>query len=462
MTTAVYVRMSRDHTGEGAGVERQRQDCLRLCESRSLADVTIYNDNDVSASVKKPRPAYQRMLTDIRNGMVSTVVAFHVDRLTRRLVELEELIDLAAQHDLKVLTSSGDLDLTTDAGRLNGRILASVARGEVERKSSRQRRASLQLAEDGRPPVRRAFGYTPDGMKPLEPEATAVRDLYGKALTGSTLISLAEWLNVQGLTNTRGDRWQRGAVRALLLNPRYKGTRLYQGAEVGTGTWEPLVSEETWHAVRAHLENPGRKSNVEGTARKWLGSGLFLCGRCPEDDRSDVRVNYREGKVRIYRCRRHLHLSRVADPIDELVSAVIVARLRRPDLADLLDATSGTPDGRPLADVRREATGLRARMDSLGVELAEGVLTARQVQIATQRLTLKLKACEDELAKAGRTSVLHAIGAAPDPGAAWLASDLHEQRAVIDTLARVVLLPGTAGRTPLDPASVLIEPKVQA
>jgi hypothetical protein len=225
------------------------------------------------------------------------------------------------------------------------------------------------------------------------------------------------------------------------------GTRLYQGNDMGQGAWEPLVTEETWHAVRAMLENPARRSNTESTARKWLGSGLYLCGRCPADDRSDMRVNYREEGVRVYRCRRHMHLSRSADPVDEYVSEVIVARLRRPDLADLLlDESNANAGVRTLADVRREAAGLRKRIDGLGVELADGVLTPRQVQVATQRLTLKLRACEDEMAKAGQTSALHRVAAAPDPGAAWLAADLQEQRAVLDVLATVTLLPGPGAR----------------
>ena len=46
---------------------------------------------------------------------------------------------------------TGDLDLSTDAARLVGRILASVARGEVERKGARQKRAQQQAAQQGRP-----------------------------------------------------------------------------------------------------------------------------------------------------------------------------------------------------------------------------------------------------------------------------------------------------------------------
>jgi DNA invertase Pin-like site-specific DNA recombinase len=62
---------------------------------------------------------------------VDVIVGWHVDRLTRTLTELEHLIELSQRTDVRVAAVSGDLDLTSDAVRLVGRILACVARGEV-------------------------------------------------------------------------------------------------------------------------------------------------------------------------------------------------------------------------------------------------------------------------------------------------------------------------------------------
>ena len=40
-------------------------------------------------------------------------------------------------------------------------------------------------------------------------------------------------------------------MRWLLLNPRYASVRLYNGEEVGRGSWPPIVSDETYYAARA-------------------------------------------------------------------------------------------------------------------------------------------------------------------------------------------------------------------
>ncbi len=87
--------------------------------------------------------------------------------------------------------------------------------------------------------------------------------------------------------------------------------------------------------------------------RKHLGSGLYLCGKCG----SDVRVAYRGAGERIYVCRASKHLSRLAEPIDALVTRVVEARLSQADLADLL--TSEDPE---LAELSGQAAAVRARI----------------------------------------------------------------------------------------------------
>lgn len=121
----MYVRISLDRTGQEAGVGRQQADCRALAEQKGWVVAGLYKDNDVSASKRKPRPEYQRLLADIRAGRIDAVVAWHPDRLYRRLVDLEGLIDLAEEHRVTIATVvGGDVDLSTASGRMQARILA--------------------------------------------------------------------------------------------------------------------------------------------------------------------------------------------------------------------------------------------------------------------------------------------------------------------------------------------------
>src|SRR5206468_10801675 len=114
---AIYVRISRDREGVRAGVRRQREDCERLCRDRGWEIVEVFEDDDRSAFLSKPRPAYLAMLDALKAGTVNTVVAWHPDRLHRSPTELEDFITVIELTRAEVETvQAGELDLATVAG----------------------------------------------------------------------------------------------------------------------------------------------------------------------------------------------------------------------------------------------------------------------------------------------------------------------------------------------------------
>jgi DNA invertase Pin-like site-specific DNA recombinase len=445
----IYLRQSLDRTGLGAAIERQREDCLKLVSERGWDLARVWVDNDVSASSRKPRPEYVAMLEAIERGEAEVLVAWHVDRLTRRLTELEDLIDLAQRTHLRISTVTGDVDLSTDSGRLVGRILASVARGEVERKGARQKRAQQQAAEQGRPAGgRRPFGYGADGVTVNEAEARHVREAYVDLLQGASLKGIARRWNEAGALTTMGNAWTHSTVRNTLKNPRYAGLRTYRGEVVGPATWPELVDTESFGAVRSLLALPGRRT-VANTARKWLLPSIALCWKCG----SDVATGHSRHGKRLYVCRAHKCISRKAEPVDELIEAVVIARLSRPDAADLLSVD----DRGELRDLQRRADGIRERLDDLATGLEEGVLTLQAVRKSSERLRAELATVEAQASSAVHTDVLRPLVAAGDVHGAWERLDVQQRRAAVDSLMTITLHPPERGHQPFDPESVRIE-----
>jgi site-specific DNA recombinase len=88
--SAIYARISQDRTGEAFGTRRQVSDCQAEADRRGWPVAEVYVDDDIAAHSGKPRPPYQRMLDDIRDGHIDAVIVYHLDRLHRRPKELEE------------------------------------------------------------------------------------------------------------------------------------------------------------------------------------------------------------------------------------------------------------------------------------------------------------------------------------------------------------------------------------
>src|SRR6516164_6637091 len=124
----IYLRISDDRLGEGAGVARQLVDCRALAERKGWPIVDVYEDNDVSAYRGKPRPEYRRMLADLSAGLLDAVVVWDLDRLFRQPRELEAFLDVCdAAGVTNLATVTGDVDLGTHDGRFTARILGAVA-----------------------------------------------------------------------------------------------------------------------------------------------------------------------------------------------------------------------------------------------------------------------------------------------------------------------------------------------
>jgi DNA invertase Pin-like site-specific DNA recombinase len=461
MKTAVYLRQSLDRTGEGQAVDRQREDCLRLCQERGWTDVLTYEDNDQSAT-RGVRPAYQRMLQDIRDGKVRAIVAWHPDRLYRKLTDLLPLIELLNEHGVTIATAqSGDLDLSTDSGRLIAKILGAVAEGEGERRTARQKRALLQRAQAGKAWGSRAFGYPADRPQKSMPfadeaqvaaEADAVRAAYSTVLAGGSLFSVASRWNEAGLRTAKaGKHWTGSTVRRVLLSPRYAGIREYRG-EHFPAVWPAIVTEDIWRATTAVLTDPSRR--IGGSrARKHLLTGLAVCGECERP--MGVGMSGPEGR-RVYMCKRSgcFKVFRDMVKVDKLVEAVMVERLSRPDAAELL-INRHQPDAAALRD---EAAALRKRLESLAIDRAEGNLTGPQVRIATERVQSKLDAVESMMVSANAVHIFESVIGVKDVQAVWDKLTNDRRRAIVDYLVTVTIQPTVSGRR-WHREHVVIEPK---
>lgn len=489
---ALYLRQSMDRDGRSEGIDRQRARCRGLVDSRAWENAGEYVDNDVSAS--KPRgagTAWQRLIDDAKAGRVDIVVAVDQDRILRGIRDLVTLLETG----VRLATVDGELDLTTADGEFRATLAAGLARFEVRRKSERQKRANAHRRERLLPAGgRRAFGYTrlaagasaewpkrvaadgrewPDyGHEPLEPEATAVRRGYAMLLAGATLRSIARSWNADGLTTTAGKPFEAYSVRNILANPRNAGlvapprsssdgqsaAQNLRLADLPTGSWEPLVTPETWAAARDLLADPKRRS-APGALPKSLLSGIATCGVCGADMKAGVVRG-----IKSYRCGATPHLSRKREDADHYVTHVVLDRLARPDAVEILRRD----DAPNVAELRAQMLAKQQGEANVLALVAGGHTTLAKAEAMLRDLRAEMGALEAQMSDAGRVDVLgDVVARAEDAGAAyderwaavaeaWQALDVDRQRAIVRALLSIEMRsPGKGSRAPRDTAGRL-------
>ena len=336
---AVYTRISRDKEGLELGVQRQEEDCRALAAREGYEVVRLYRDNDIGASTlsKKRRPEYDEMITDARAGNFDAIVAYSNSRLTRRLRELLDLIDLYNDHGVKIVTVvSGSDDLSTADGRMTAQIKGSVDQAEAERMGERIRRAHLQRAQDGTTNHGgRPFGWQPDKVTLHPAESEMIREAAADMLNGLGLRAIVRRWNGAGVTTARGHEWDHRALRQLLRAPRLAGWRVHRG-KIATdaegrpvrGVWEPVMDQDTFDRLQVALSGRVGRSPGRRGARRYLLSGVARCGTC-----GARMYGSKTPTGHAYVCQTNggaagSHTVSISGaPTDDLVCRVIVARL---------------------------------------------------------------------------------------------------------------------------------------
>ena len=197
----IYARISSDREADGLAIGRQLEDCERLAEERGWRVVERYIDQDVSAYNGRVRPAYRRLLGDLRTGSIDGVIVYHLDRLHRQPRDLEEFFDVCKTAGVDDLASvTGRINLADPDGQFQARILGAVAKKESDDKSRRIRRKHEELAAAGRLSGggTRPYGYASDRRTIRPGEAAVIRETATRLLAGESVRSICTALNERG------------------------------------------------------------------------------------------------------------------------------------------------------------------------------------------------------------------------------------------------------------------------
>jgi len=415
-------------------------------------------DDDISAHSGRVRPEYRRMLDDIKDGTVDGVIAWHLDRLHRRPIELEEFAQVCDNAGAKVTTLHGDVDFGTGDGLLLARIMAAVAANESDAKSRRVRRKMDEVAQAGRPHGgTRAFGYEADKVTVRPAEAAIVKDMAERFLAGEPLISLTNWLNDQGIATTgKADSWRTSTLRGILYSARISGQREHRGEIIGEAVWPAIITPAQTARIRAILDDPARRTNR--TARRYYLAGMLRCGKCG----ATLMAHPRQG-VRRYHCKAGPDFTGCggiyidATRVEELISEAVLYRLDTPELAAAV-AGKAAEDTQTAALVDAIAAD-EAQLEELAGLYAAKAITAKEWMAARNPIEARQKANKRTVARATNTTDLaRHLGQGDHLRRTWSTLNLNRQRAITATvLDHAIIEPrgaGAGGGRGFDPSRV--------
>ncbi|MCE5313771.1 MAG: recombinase family protein [Armatimonadota bacterium] len=294
---AIYTRKSTD---EGLEQEYNSLDAQREAAEAYIASqkhegwVALskkYDDGGFTGA-NMDRPALKRLLRDVEDGKIDSIIVYKVGRLSRSLLDFAKIIETLDSHGVSFVSVTQQFNTTTPMGRLTLNILLSFAQFEREIISERVRDKIAGAKRKGKftggTPT---YGYDIDYEKHKlvinEREAKVVKHIFRLFTETHSGLTVSKELNAKGITTkswtTRngkfhsGKKWNASLVYRMLNNRLYLGKMAYKDG-VYRGEHKAIISQTLWKKAHSIISS-GAGPRIYNKTHSLL-EGIVRCGHC--------------------------------------------------------------------------------------------------------------------------------------------------------------------------------------
>ncbi|MCL2638810.1 MAG: recombinase family protein [Oscillospiraceae bacterium] len=309
----IYARLSKEdaRSGESTSIENQKLMLTKHVEDMGWELREVYQDDGFSGT-NQNRPAFKRMIADVKQGYINTILIKDLSRLGRNYLEVGNLAEVfLPEHNCELISLNEKLD--------DMMVFRNWFNEQHSKSTSNKVRAVKKIcAENGKYMGAYApYGYmkSPDNRHKLIPDkntAPIVRRIFEMRASGMSHRAIAAKLNSDAVVSPReyyyqskGSKnpwrtnrlWTETTVKDILKSEVYIGN-LVQGKS-GTisyknpkqinkprdewirvqGAQKPLIDSELWERVQA-LSRKKHKSRRRNDGEANLFAGLLYCSDC--------------------------------------------------------------------------------------------------------------------------------------------------------------------------------------
>ena len=314
----IYIRVStEDQAREGFSLGEQEEKLKDLCKYKEYEVFKVYCDAGISAKDMEHRPKFQEMLEDIKKGKINYIVAYKLDRVTRSVRDLEELIGMLEKYNCYLVCDRDDVNTSTANGRFFVRMLTVLSQLEIEIVSERTKFGLNGAIKCGHLPGIVPLGYKKDGNKKTiidETTKDVIKRVFDLYLQGKSYQQISNIFNEETVLNKV---WYDTHFEKIINNKIYMGDyvqykRIHKKVQKEPITYmnvvDPIIPRYIWEECQLQKEKNQRTYTRDrvytffqkvkcphcGSIMKCKGSGgkkkkymYYNCEKCHENIRED-------------------------------------------------------------------------------------------------------------------------------------------------------------------------------
>lgn len=411
MRVAAYIRVSTDEQVErGNSLKEQRERLDAYCRAMGWPKPKVYSDDGYSAGTTK-RPFLEKLFKDIGNGDIDILLTTKLDRLTRSLLDLLQLIKFMDKYKCSYVSATENFDTTTAAGRMVLQLLGVFAEFERGRTSERVQDNMNSLAKNTDLALSRpCFGYDVVNRRYEinQIEEELVKLMFDLAENGHGTRLIAKELNTKNVLTKQGKLWDSTNVRRILTNETISGTRItnkrkkVDGKTVMRPKEEWIIKKDNHPAIidfdrfeRIQGILDSRKRNKRHTeSETYLLTGILKCGHCGKNmkgstariQRGDKSYTYHRyicaSYTLNYSCKHHFaHRDELESEIIKMIKQV--AKTSSAELKINISSKSKTDDLKEMELLLERLTNQMQRQIEAH---SKGLIEDEDLKISTDRV----------------------------------------------------------------------------
>src|SRR4030042_963837 len=300
LNCAIYTRVSTDNQAEVEfnSCEAQEQKIKSFINSQeNLFVYNVYSDAGFTGA-NLERPALQKMIGDMQENKINTVLVYKIDRLTRSPKDFYALMDIFEQYKVDFISITERFDTSTPSGRLLRNIMLTFAQFERELTSERTKdklleRANKGMWNGGNVP----FGYRVVDKR-LVPDGQKLTEIFAIFAESGSLAKTYTLLKNKRILNNKDLPFSKAHLQSILRNPIYTGKFRYSG-KIYQGIHQPLISEELFNHVQLFFRDKIRKLRLY---KEYTLGGLVNCAECGSHMTSSHTNKRNMRRYYYYRC----------------------------------------------------------------------------------------------------------------------------------------------------------------
>lgn len=301
--TALYCRVSTlEQATKGYSIGEQKEKLRHYAEAQGHTIAGIYSDEGFSGK-DLMRPEMERLIADVSAGKIDVVLIYKLDRLSRHVKDVLELVELFEKYNVSLYSLKENLDLSSPFGRAALKMSATFSELERETIVERMEMGKHARAKSGKYscPGKAPFGYKlnkeTDRLDIVPEEADAICDMYAKYIEGYSFRKLyayckEKYPDIRFFSNSM-------CCKPVVERPLYAGYFMHRGELIKATNYEPIIPFETYLQAQEAVKRNTTRREHDNTP--YILTGLLVCGKCgrafcgkrrTHKDGADVKYSY--------------------------------------------------------------------------------------------------------------------------------------------------------------------------